>query len=97
MFSLLDKKNYSNVSLLRYCFQENGWMLVSWAATDFLVMLPTCLGWKQGRSAKKLVDTLWSFLLPGRIAFSGWKWIFNPLPDGPLCLPLSNGPRSDWT
>ena len=73
MFFFIKQKNNSNVTLLKYCFQENGWMLVSWAATDFLMMLPTCLGWKQGRSAKKLVDTLWSFLLPGRIAFSWLK------------------------
>ncbi len=48
-------------------------MLVSWAATDFLLMLPTCLGWRLARSARKLVDTLWNFLLPGRIAFSWFK------------------------
>jgi hypothetical protein len=24
-------------------------------------------------------------------------FVFNPLPEGPFCPPLSGGPRSDWT
>ncbi len=24
-------------------------------------------------------------------------WSFSPLPGGPFCPPLSDGPRSDWT
>ncbi len=26
-----------------------------------------------------------------------WANSFNPLPDGPLASPLTDGPRSDWT